>query len=131
MGHLFKLSLCLATAVGFLHAQNVSSPTPLPPAMRGAIDRLVKRNAVDKNGIGFQRPQATLFAAPTNPEFLDKSLAETCSVPLIEMHIDNPERFTMLTVPTPATQDRMPLAQMPAPPCDRAASSFPAQQQVR
>src|SRR6266852_7286838 len=125
MGHLFKLSLCVASVLGSLHAQNVSSPTPLPPAMRSAIDRLAKRNAVDKSGFRFQRSQATLFATPTNPEFQDKSHPEICSVPLIEMHVDNPQRFAMLTVPPPATQDRMPLAQMTAPPCERTTLSIP------
>jgi len=122
VGHLFKLSLCVAIILVCLNGQNVSSPAPLPPAMRRAIDRLTKRNGVDKSGLGFQTPQAT--ATPTNIEFRDKSHPDVCSVPPIEMHVDNPERFTMLTVPPPATQDRMPLAQMPAPPCERTTLSI-------
>jgi len=84
--------------------------------MRSAIDRLTKSAALKK-------PQATLFVTPTNPQFRNNSITEICSVPLIEMHIDNPERFTMLTVEPPANQDRMPLAQMPAPPCRGTALS--------
>jgi len=131
MGRLFKISLIVASVLSSLDAQNAPSPAPLPPAMRSAIDRLTKKAAVEKRALRFPNPQTTLLLTPTNPEYRDNSLTEICSVPLIEMHIDNPERFTMLTVPLPASQDRMPLAQMPAPPCDRAASSFPAQPAVR
>ncbi len=116
MGRVFRISLLAASGLSSINAQNVSSPAPLPPAMRSAIDRLTKSAALKK-------PQATLFVTPTNPQFRDNSTTEICSVPLIEMHIDNPERFTMLTVEPPANQDRMPLAQMPAPPCRGTASS--------
>jgi hypothetical protein len=118
MGRLFKICLCIAAALSSVAAQNASPPAPLPPAMRSAIDRLTKGTAAGK--------RVFHFAAPTNPELRDKSLREICSVPLVEMHIDNPERFTMLTATPPAIQDRMPLAQMPAPPCERAAPTIPA-----
>jgi hypothetical protein len=93
MGRLFKISLCIAAALSSVAAQNASPPAPLPPAMRSAIDRLTKGTAAGK--------RVFHFAAPTNPELRDKSLREICSVPLVEMHIDNPERFTMLTATPP------------------------------
>ena len=126
MGRLFKISLIVASVLSSLDAQNAPSPAPLPPAMRSAIDRLTKKAAVEKRALRFPNPQATLLLTPTNPEYRDNSITEICSVPLIEMHIDNPERFTMLKVQPPADQDRMPLAQMPAPPCGPTALSFPA-----
>jgi hypothetical protein len=123
----FKISLLVAGVLNFLNAQTASPPAPLPRAMRSAIDRLTKKTVVEQGSFRLQKPQSTVFVTPTNPEFRNNSLAEICSVQLIEIRIDNPERFTMLTVELPANQDRMPIAQMPAPPCGSTAVSSPAQ----
>jgi hypothetical protein len=46
-----------------------------------------------------------------------ESSSQVCSVPLLEMRIDDPERLTAQKVPAPANVDPMPRAELPAPPC--------------
>jgi len=80
--------------------------------MQGAIDRLIKGAGPGERPLLPGRSTAALMAP-----------VEICSVPLLEMHINSPEQFTMRTVPPPAIDDNMPRAQAPAPPCDQTAPS--------
>jgi hypothetical protein len=92
--------------------------------MRSAIDRLTKGNAGEEHGFRIQGPESkSFFLTPGNPEFRADPVIETCSVALMEMHVDNPERFTMRMAPSPVSEDRMPRARMPAPPCEQKMSS--------
>jgi len=43
--------------------------------------------------------------------------SQVCSVPLLEMRIDDPERFTAQKIPAPANAEPTPRAELPAPPC--------------
>jgi hypothetical protein len=102
MRRLLKISLFAATILSPVYAQDAPSPAPLPPAMQSAIDRLVKGGGMEQHRVVLQNPLQ----------------AEICSVPLLEMHVDRPDRFTMRTAPTPATGDRMPSTHGPAPACE-------------
>ncbi len=106
MRRLLTISFFAATIMSPVYAQNTPPPAPLPPAMQNAIARMVK---------GTPQQQVTLPIAP----------ATVCSVPLLAMRIDHPERFAMQTVPPPTIDDPMPQAHAPAPPCDQPASSAP------
>jgi len=106
MVRLLKISLFAAAILSPINAQNASSPDLSPP-IRNAIDRLIKGAA----------------AGPRTIDLKGRFPAEVCSVPLHEMHIDNPQQFTMRTAPPPSTGDPMPRAQAPAPPCTPAARS--------
>jgi hypothetical protein len=77
-----KISLIAATILSPVYAQNAPSPAPLPPAMQSAIDRLAKGGgAIEEHRINLQNPPR----------------ANLCSVPLLEMHVDRPDRFSMRT----------------------------------
>jgi hypothetical protein len=75
--------------------------------MQSAIDRIAKGNT-----------------APTGLKRLDlqaDSAAQgVCSVPLLEMRIDNPERFTVQRLELQANE-AMPRIAVPAPPCERSS----------
>jgi hypothetical protein len=102
MRRLVKI-ICLAAAVLIsAYAQDAPAPAPLPPALRSAINRLATG---DRSG-----PVLELRGTVPAP-------AATCSVPLLEMHIDHPERFTMRTAPPPSVSDPMPRVLAPAPRC--------------
>jgi hypothetical protein len=83
--------------------------------MRSAIERLGKLAPDELLKLSKIGPATLLMRAPEG-----EHLPGVCSVPLIEMGIDNAERFTMRTVPAPASADRMPRGKVPAPPCERA-----------
>jgi hypothetical protein len=70
--------------------------------MQSAIDRLAKGDVLERRVV-FQNPP----------------LAATCSVPLLEMHVENPQRFTVRTVTPAAIDERMPHTQGPAPACEQ------------
>jgi hypothetical protein len=120
MRGLLKFSLLAATVLSPFYAQSAKSPDALPPAMQGAIDRVIKGDPASGRII-FQNPASTALVSP----------AETCSVPLLEMHIDPAERFTMRTAPAHAINDPMPRAHAPAPACDQTAPLAPAQPPAR
>lgn len=114
MPRLIEISFFAATILSPVCAQN-APPTPLPPAMQSAIDRLAKGDGVGKNSVVFQN------APPV----------ETCSVPLLELQVDHPERFTVRTVPPAAIDRRMPRTQGPAPVCGQTARPAPAEPPAR
>jgi hypothetical protein len=106
MRRLLKLSFLAMIALGTVYAQGESSQTPLPPAMRDAIGRLLKgQNSGNVSSIFPNGMPATIPAR-----------GAVCSVPLVEMPIQHPEQFTMPTS-QPAINDPMPNAKGPAPPC--------------
>lgn len=112
MARLLEILLVAASVLCSAGAQNASSPAPLPPAMRAAIDRL---------SAGTQ--PTTIFLMPANNEPRVNALPKVCSVPLLEMQIDHPERFTIRKVEPPAIHDALPLTGGPAPPCARVEPS--------
>ena|SRR5215472_12462666 len=119
MGRVFKFSFLVASVLGGVEAQDTSSSAPLPPAVRSAIDRLTNHaSGVEEHPLRLVGPASTPFVKPPNPGLARSSLTRPCSVPLIEMPLVNPDRFTMRTAVPPATEDRMPLARKLAPPCD-------------
>ena len=71
--------------------------------MQSAIDRMVKAGVMGNT--------ASILQNPRQPTI--------CSVPLLEMHVDRPDRFSMRTAPPPATDDRMPGTRGPAPACEQ------------
>lgn len=107
MRHLVTAILWLAVLASNVLAQDPRAVIPrLPPALHSALDRIGK--------------SAT---SPSMPKRLDvqsaSSLRDTCSIPLLEMRIGNPERFTIKQSRVRGYENRMPLAPMPAPPCKR------------
>lgn len=109
MRRLVEISLFAAAILSPLYAQDAAPQAPLPQPLRGAIDRLIQGGAA--------QPGITVFKG--------RYPAEICSVPLLEMHVENPKAFAMRTIPPPATGDQMPVAHAPAPPCKPTASSVP------
>ena len=77
----------------------------VPPALQSAIDRIAK------DAVSPSMPKSIDLQAARSPR-------ELCSVPLIEMRVDNPDRFTLRQLPSGAYPNRMPRAVLPAPPCD-------------
>jgi hypothetical protein len=73
--------------------------------MQSAIDRIAK------GGTGAASPKRLELKA-------DPSAQGVCSVPLVEMRIDNPERFTVQRL-QPEANEPMPRLAVPAPPCDQ------------
>jgi hypothetical protein len=53
----------------------------------------------------------------TNPATQVESFSKVCSVPLLEMRINDPERFTAPKIAAPTNVEPMPRAELPAPPC--------------
>jgi hypothetical protein len=102
-----KIVFFAATILSPVFAQSAASPPDLPPAMRSAIDRLLKGPSVTGPKIVLGSPSAAALFSPS----------EICSVPLLEMRIDHPEQFSMRTAPPHAVEDPMPRAHAPAPPC--------------
>jgi hypothetical protein len=109
MRRLVEISLFAAAVLSSIYAQEAAPQTPLPQPIRNAIDRLIQGGAA--------QPRITVFEGGYP--------AEICSVPLLEMHVQNPQAFALRTIPPPATGDQMPVAQAPAPPCKPTASSAP------
>ncbi len=102
--------VCLAGAMGTLGAQSLAPPAPkLPRSMEQALALIGRGEVRPGAGMG---PTAVLL--PGVPD------TGVCSVPLLEMQIDRPERFTMQTVKPSPQSDAMPVAALPAPPCDSA-----------
>lgn len=101
-------TVCLFTAIGTstVHAQQSSGANPLPPAMQRAINRILA---------GTPNPPPVQLHNP--PPAL---AARACSVPLLEMRVEHPERFPIGTTLVPKSGDPMPAAQAPAPPCNAA-----------
>jgi hypothetical protein len=102
MSRLLRFSLLAAAISVPVYAQDTNAPSALPPALQDAIHRIVT---------GKQQP----------PILQLRAAAPACSVPLLEMHIDHPEQFTMRTAPSPTIADSMPRAHAPAPPCNEEA----------
>ncbi len=94
-----RIAVCLVLAAGSLAAEQ-----KLPPAMASALNRIAHGETAP---IGLITPAADEVAAAPRP---------VCSVPLLEMKIENPERFAMPVVPAPKNVS-MPQAAGPAPPC--------------
>jgi hypothetical protein len=113
MHRVLGVSLFAATILSPLQAQNPPSSAPPPTVMQQAIDGLIKIIAAGQ----FQVPAPAAAVAPN----------AICSVPLIEMHAADPERYTMNAVPPPAIESRMPVTPGPAPACQPTASSSPAE----
>jgi len=101
MRRVLQISLLAAAILSPVYAQNAPSPAPLPQAMQGAIDRII---AGDGQPHGLLRNPAS---------------STICSVPLLEMHVDRPDRFSMRTTPPASTDDRMPSTRGPAPACEQ------------
>ena len=122
-----RVWICLAVALSALVAQDSKEAGPkLNPAIQRALDRIAKGETVfEKGGAGAwdQGAQSTWARSMvTSLQQLQPPPAErACSVPLLEMQVEDPERFTMQRVPPPANNDRMPRAIAPAPPCDKDA----------
>ncbi|MGA2878517.1 MAG: hypothetical protein ABSG13_06170 [Bryobacteraceae bacterium] len=114
MRGLLKIALFMATVLSPVYAQNASSPDLSPP-IRSAIDRIIKGDAAASGPVVRHNPPPAALL----------SSAQICSVPLLEMHVDKPEQFSMRTIPPPATGDPMPRTNGPAPPCVQAAPSAP------
>jgi hypothetical protein len=108
MGRLLKIALFAATILSPGYAQNAASPDLSAP-IRSAIDRIIKGDAGASGPMVLQNPP---------PEALS---SQTCSIPLLEMHIDKLEQFTRRT---PSRLLRpIPLTNGPAPPCSQPAPS--------
>jgi hypothetical protein len=106
MGRLSKIALIVAVILSPVYAQNAASPDLSAP-IRNAIDRITKGDTSTSGRVLLQNPLPVAFLAQT----------DVCSVPLLEMHVDKPEQFTMRTAPPPATGGQMPHTNGPAPPC--------------
>jgi hypothetical protein len=106
MGHLLKIALFTATILSPGYAQNAASPDLSAP-IRNAIDRIIKGGTANSGRVVLQNPTPAALLAQT----------DVCSVPLLEMHVDKPEQFTMRTAPPRATGDQMPHTNGPARPC--------------
>lgn len=104
---LLGVSLLAAALLGPLFAQDAPSPAPLPQAMQNAIDRIAKGAAAADRRVNFRGTPPIQLLSP----------APVCSVPLLEMHVDHPEWFSIQTVTPPAIDSRMPRTTGPAPPC--------------
>ena len=119
MACLKRVVACLAVAVNILAAAD----SKLSIAMQKALDRIAKGEPgvlalgtgrpIDVTGMDL-RPHPVVLAALTAPP-----AEHVCSVPLLEMRIDHPERFTMLHAAPTATNDPMPRAIVPAPACEK------------
>jgi hypothetical protein len=103
MRRVLKMVLFAATVLSPVYAQNAPSPAPLPQAMQSAIDRIIAGNG---------QPRVVL----QNP-----ASATICSAPLLDMHVDHPDRFSMRTTPPASTEDRMPSTRGPAPACEQTS----------
>jgi hypothetical protein len=110
MRWLLSVPLLAATLLGPVYAQDTPSPAPLPRAMQNAIDRIAKGAAATERPVIFRGAPPIQLSSP----------APVCSVPLLGMHVDNPERFSIQTVAPPAIDSRMPRTTGPAPPCEGA-----------
>jgi hypothetical protein len=116
MACLKRVVACLAVAVNMLSGAD----SKLSIAMQKALDRIAKGEPglmasgtgrpIDVTGMDLRPHPAVLSALPTS---------HVCSVPLLEMRIDHPERFTMLHAAPTATNDPMPKAMVPAPACEK------------
>ena len=100
MRRMKRAAVCLALVMSCLAAQQ-----KLPPAMQSALSRIANGETTP---IGLITPRVGNGVAPPSP---------VCSVPLLEMKIAHPERFTMLVVPAPKDAT-MPQTAGPAPPCE-------------
>jgi hypothetical protein len=101
MLRVLKFALFAATILSPIYAQNAPSPAPLPQAMQSAIDRIIA---------GDGQPRVVL----QNP-----ASSTICSAPLLEMHVDRSDRFSMRTTLPASTDDRMPNTHGPAPACEQ------------
>ena len=88
----------------------------LPPAMKGALDRIGNG---DSDLSRLQTHQLLGTAAALRELQSPSAAPKTCSVPLLEMPVDHPERFTMLKITPKQKTASMPHAVVPAPPCDQ------------
>jgi hypothetical protein len=99
-----QVFLITALVLAPLAAQDTSTPAPLPAPLRSAIDRLV----------------TGALSSPVSPVLLSGDVAPAvCSVPLLEMHVDHPERFPMPAAQPFGADDAMPVTKGPAPSCER------------
>jgi hypothetical protein len=112
MRRLIKFGLVGAIFLIPLCAQQTLPTPPLSPAMQGAIDRIIHGNPPPQ----IVPPGARLTELATNSPVLTLP-APVCSVPLLEMRVDHPEKFSLSTAPPPATNDPMPSTTGSAPPC--------------
>jgi|ERR1700722_10654714 hypothetical protein len=108
MRWLFSIPLVAATLLGPVFAQDTPAPAPLPKAMQNAIDRIAKGAAAAEHPVIFRGAPPVQLSSP----------ALVCSVPLLGMHVDHPEWFSIQRVTPPAIDSRMPRTTGPAPPCD-------------
>jgi hypothetical protein len=114
MGRWLKIALFAATILSPVFAQDAASPDLSAP-IRSAIDRIMKGDAATSGRVLFQNPPPAALLA----------LTDVCSVPLLEMRVDEQEQFTMRTAPPRATGDQMPNTNGPARPCLQPAPSGP------
>ncbi len=85
----------------------------LPFAMEQALDRIAKGQTLpeERPVIAMAKTQGKFVMPETMPP-----AAPACSVPLLEMRVENPDRFNMPRITPGPNIDPMPRA-MPAPPC--------------
>jgi hypothetical protein len=107
------VALFIAFATASLAAQDSSSK--LAPPIQQALDRIAKG---DSWGQGAQSTWARSTVTAVQPPQFSLPPEPVCSVPLIEMHVDKPQRFTIQQVAPPSTGDRMPMV-APAPACGK------------
>ena len=104
------LLFCIAST------QNVAAVEDpnLPTAMKRALDRLAKGDV----GPSTLKPHQFLRGLKPSELQPDTASPKTCSVPLVGMPVDHPERFMMLQVTPKQQTATMPHVDLPAPPCD-------------
>ena len=79
----------------------------LPAPMQRAVQSLSKKQSE------WRMTEPVLLAQPSS----DAS-SKTCAVPLLEMRVDHPERFTMKVLPADSSIDKQSRIRPPAPACD-------------
>ncbi len=105
MARLAKILLFAAGVPGAIYAQT-ASPPPLAPAMQSAIHRIIHGTP--------NPPPIQLTGSPA---------AGLCSVPLLEMRVEHPERFAIKSAPAPRSGDAIPSVKGPAPSCKAVQSA--------
>jgi hypothetical protein len=106
MGRVPRILFCLTGFLSTMAAQEAAAAAKLPPAMQAAIERIAKGG-----GKAETPPNSRVVRA--------EAIAQgACSVPLLEMRIEDTEKFTIRRFQSEATE-RMSRLTVPAPPCER------------
>ncbi len=91
------------------------TPAPQPPAPPAARDWGAY---LQQKPAGPWIPHSSAQHAP--PPSTALSMTGKCSVPLLELRVEHPERYTMKTFKGSETVDKIATAVVPAPPCPPA-----------